>query len=71
LLKQIQDASLEKLLMLYSRSPKQVFIALDKEESYTEQTQKLLLQSEVIRLYPNGGELFGWSWGRETKDSKK
>jgi hypothetical protein len=65
LLKQIQDSALEKILELYNTSPKQVIIALDKEDSYTEKTQQLLRKSEILRLYPDGGELFGWSWNTE------
>lgn len=62
LLKQIQDDALEKILDLYSQSSKQIFIALDKEGSYTQKAQEILKTSEVIRLYPDGGELFGRAW---------
>ncbi|MEA1130448.1 DUF2326 domain-containing protein, partial [Klebsiella pneumoniae] len=42
LLKQIQDESLEGIIRFYSTQPKQVFIALDKEESFTPATQTML-----------------------------
>ncbi|HFI0302486.1 TPA: DUF2326 domain-containing protein, partial [Streptococcus suis] len=62
LLKQIQDNGLEGILKVYTQQDKQIFIALDKEESYSETSQKLLQEAEVLRLYSNGGELFGRAW---------
>ncbi|MEG1926414.1 MAG: DUF2326 domain-containing protein [Ruthenibacterium sp.] len=67
LLKQIEDVALEKILEFYVETPKQVFIAIDKEGSYTERSQELINNSTVLRLYPHGGELFGWPWN-ETKN---
>lgn len=64
LLKQIQDEALEEILSYYSHQEKQIFIALDKEESYSQQSQKYLKNAEVLRLFPNGGELFGHAWNR-------
>jgi len=61
-LKQIADAPLEKILELYQQSGKQVFIALDKGVSYTHRTQEILESTAVLRLFDNGGELFGRSW---------
>lgn len=62
LLKHIEDKALEKIFELYSRTNKQVFIALDKEESYTPRTQELLERSKVLQLSSGGNELFGRSW---------
>lgn len=70
MLKQIEDDVLEKLLELYSKSDKQVFIALDKETSYTEKTQQILSESVVLRLSPNGNELFGRSWNKKIKEDE-
>lgn len=66
LLKQIEDEAVEKILELYSKTSKQIFIALDKEGSYTPKAQEILNQSEVLRLSLGGNELFGRSWN-ETK----
>lgn len=66
-LKQIGDAPLEKILELYRASGKQVFIALDKGESYTERTKEILNQTAVIHLSNNGKELFGRSWNIKQK----
>jgi len=66
-LKQIADAPLEKILELYQKSGKQIFIAIDKVNSYSQRTQKILEQSAVLHLSDKGNELFGRSWGKETK----
>jgi hypothetical protein len=62
LLKQIADIPLEKILELYQKSGKQIFIALDKGGSYTRHTEEILEQTAVLRLSDNGNELFGRSW---------
>lgn len=63
ILKQISDEAIEKILELYIQSNKQIFIAFDKQDSYTEKAQKILAESAVLKLAPNGKELFGKSWG--------
>lgn len=62
-LKQISDTAIEKILELYESSGKQVIIALDKQNSYTENANKKLNENVVLQLAPNGNELFGRSWG--------
>ncbi len=62
ILKQIADEPLEKIMELYSQSPKQIFIVLDKKGSYSERTQEILDQTTVLHLSDNGNELFGRSW---------
>ena len=62
-LKQISDDAIEKIIELYSSCGKQVIIALDKQDSYSEKTSRLLGESAVLRLSCNGQELFGRSWG--------
>lgn len=63
LLKQISDEAIEKILELYQESGKQVIISLDKQDSYTKKAQIILEETSVLKLSPNGGELFGRSWG--------
>ncbi len=65
LLKQIEDVAVEKILEMYRRSKKQIFIALDKASSYSKQSQKILFEERVLSLEPNGKELFGKSWSRK------
>lgn len=67
ILKHIEDTALEKILELYSKSSKQIFIAIDKESSYTENSQKILRNSTVLRLSVGGNELFGRSWNELKK----
>lgn len=62
-LKQISDDAIEKIIELYFTCGKQVIIALDKQDSYSEKTSRLLSESAVLRLTSNGQELFGRSWG--------
>jgi uncharacterized protein YydD (DUF2326 family) len=62
ILKQIADEPLERIIRLYSETPKQVFIALDKKSSYTKATQMMLEKSTVLSLSDGGNELFGRSW---------
>ena len=63
ILKQISDKAFEKILELYIKSEKQVIIAIDKKNSYTDETQKILDESVILNLGSNGNELFGKSWG--------
>ena len=62
-LKQISDDAIEKIIELYFTCGKQVIIALDKQDSYSEKTSRLLSESAVLRLTSNGQEQFGRSWG--------
>ena len=63
ILKQISDDAIEQIITLYANAGKQVIIALDKQTSYTETTERLLNACAVLRLTPGGQELFGKSWG--------
>lgn len=67
-LKQIQDEGLEGILQCYLEQKKQVFITFDKEKSYSKKCQEILKQTEVLRLYPNGGELFGSAWNNKISE---
>lgn len=62
-LKQISDDAIERIVELYATCGKQVIIALDKQDSYSEKTAKLLGDAAVLKLTSNGEELFGKSWG--------
>lgn len=64
ILKQIADEYIDKIFERYkSYTAKQIFVALDKKESYFSETNKILTDTTVLELFPNGGELFGRSWG--------
>ena len=62
LFKNIGDEPLNKIIHLYTEFDKQIFIAFDKDESYSEETSQILNNTAVIRLNENGDELFGRSW---------
>ena len=62
LFKNIGDEPLNKIIQLYTEFDKQIFIAFDKGESYSEETSQILNTTAVIRLNENGDELFGRSW---------
>jgi len=63
-LKQISDDAIENIMKQYIACGKQTIIAFDKQQSYSEKTSKLLEEYYVLRLAPNGQELFGRSWGK-------
>lgn len=62
MLKQIEDDAIEKIMELYAGTSKQVFIAMDKEGTYTEKAQKIMEASKVLQLSPGEGALFGRTW---------
>jgi hypothetical protein len=55
----------ESIINQYISCGKQVVIALDKQESYSDKTAEMLTQYAKLRLAPNGEELFGRSWGKK------
>lgn len=65
-LKQVEDDSFLKLIDLYATTSKQIFIAIDKTESYTTDGNlpKNIEDNIVLRL-SKGHELFGFSWSKE------
>jgi hypothetical protein len=70
--KNIGDEPLSKLIQIYQQqSPRQVFIALDKADSYDSQTCADLERLAVLHLSDNRGALFGKSWSRkEAQDAQ-
>lgn len=65
LLKNVGDRVIDGLMKIYARSEKQVFIAFDKHESFSDDTRHLLEDNCVLRLSDNGGEFYGLSWNKE------
>lgn len=60
--KNIGDDPVDKIMELYLQSDKQIFIAFDKEQAYTDRTAEIVNNTAVLRLNPGGEELFGWCW---------
>lgn len=69
ILKQIGDTPLENILKIYSTYDKQIFISIDKEDSYSKKSQEIMDDTAVLHLSEDGNELFGWAWN--TKNNKK
>lgn len=68
ILKQVADEAIDKIITKYSSfTSKQVFIALDKKQSYYQNTNNILTSTKVLELAPDGNELFGVSWNKKTK----
>lgn len=64
--KNIGDEPLSKLIQMYQKqSPKQIFIALDKADSYDSQTCADLERLAVLHLSDDQGALFGKSWSKK------
>lgn len=68
--KNIGDEPIDKIMELYMKSKKQVFIAFDKEQAYSQRTGEILNETTVLRLNEGGDELFGYSWAKK-KNAKK
>ena len=60
--KQIEDYAFDKLLDLYEESGKQIFIAMDKQNSFGEEVEKKLEDAAVLHLSKGGNELYGAPW---------
>ena len=66
ILKQVADEAIDKIMKEYeSFKSKQIFIALDKKSSYLTTTKNILSKTTVLKLGPNGQELFGISWNKK------
>ena len=66
LIKNISDALVERILDLYRTfTTKQIFIAFDKDQSYTERTQAHIEQTTVIQLGEDEHALYGFAWNRQ------
>jgi len=65
ILKQIGDTPFENILKIYSSYEKQIFITIDKEDSYSEKAQEMMENTSVLYLSEGGNELFGWAWNEK------
>lgn len=68
--KNIGDEPIDKIMELYLQSTKQVFIAFDKEQAYSQRTGEILNETAVLRLNEGGDELFGYSWAKKKNAAK-
>lgn len=61
LFKNIQNSAVSRLIELYNKQKKQVFISIDEINKYGEDTEKLLLKKKVVRL-TNSQVLYVKDW---------
>lgn len=73
IIKNIADDTVEKILDLYRTfSDKQIFIAFDKDQSYTKHTRQHIEDTQVIHLGEGVHALYGFAWNRaDTKPPKQ
>ena len=64
--KQIEDHAFGKILELYQKSGKQVFIAMDKQETFGKEIYDTLEDACVLHLSGGGNELFGRAWNKKS-----
>ncbi len=64
--KRIEDYSFGKILDLYQNSGKQVFIAMDRQETFSPEIAEKLEKAKVLYLSGNGNELFGREWKKKS-----
>lgn len=69
-IKQVEDKTVLNIFKLFNSQSKQVFVAIDKGESYSENHEipNILKETTVLSL-SEGHELFGMSWNKRKKDS--
>lgn len=66
----IGQEPMAKILELYNKSEKQIFIAIDESTKYATNAQKIIEENTVLKLSANGNELFGSSWVVKTTDAE-
>lgn len=67
LFKQLSRNATEKIIELYQSFSKQIFIAFDRQETFSEDAINILKKNTVLSL-SDGNELFGWSWSKKIRD---
>lgn len=70
-IKQVQDDVMVKLLELYAVSDKQVFVAVDKAESFADGALPVVVELNTILKLGPGHELFGRSWNEKTSNNEQ
>ncbi len=71
LLKNIEDKSLGAIINEYCKTNKQIFIAYDRADTYTDEIRDTLVANSVIKLGDNGNQLFGFSFTEFEEQKKK
>lgn len=67
ILKNISANITDGLIKIYNQSDKQIFIAFDRLETFSDETQKIIESRKVLVLADNGCELYGDCWNKVKK----
>ncbi len=70
LFKNIWDEPVEGLFRLYSKSEKQIFIAIDRINVFSTEIQQIIKEHEVVKLGNDEKALFGFTWSKEMPKEK-
>ena len=71
-LKQVEDQVILNIFSLFNESKKQVFVTIDKGESYSEdQTVPEILEKTTVLELSAGHELYGRPWNKEDYEEAK
>lgn len=62
MLKQISNEGIEKAFEIYDNLEKQVFISIDKDTSYTDETVEIIRKDEVLKSSSGGNELYSFQF---------
>ena len=57
-----------KILELYNKCEKQIFIAIDESKKYDKTAQEIIDNNKILELSGGGNELFGSSWVTKSVD---
>lgn len=69
--KNIDKDVTEKIYNLYDTFEKQVFVVIDRTNTFDEKMQKIVNDRRVIFLSSDGNELFGRSWAKKVVKSEE
>lgn len=69
--KHIAQEPMGKIIELYNKFDKQIFIAIDESNKYPLEAQKIVENNKVITLSSNGNELYGESWNKKKENDNE
>lgn len=64
LFKNIWDEPVEGLFRIYSKTTKQIFIAIDRTQVYSTEIQRIIDDHEIVKLGNDHKALFGFTWSK-------
>lgn len=67
LFKNIWDEPVEGLFKLYSKVKKQIFIAIDRINVFSDEIQQIIMNHDVVKLGKDEQALFGFTWSKTIK----